>query len=202
MYDPRTDFLTLIRNAGGVASFAEIPGLDYVVAALARAGLITLSISQTAPIANQPATAWLKPSVPSWVAEGVLFLWNAVNVRYEPATPALWGTLLYGASSNYLFQSASAALNNVGNTTSLLAIQRAAPVVTVIALPSVASRNGKPLQIVDWSTGVANHAIALIPSAGNTVMRLPSWQLLSTPDQLAGITLYPAAELNGWVIAP
>lgn len=200
-YNPLTDFLGLLRQTAlGPVELERMPGMDYVLAAMARAGIITLSIGQTAPVVNQATTVWLQPALPSWTAEGDVFIWNPATATYELATPALWDLLLTG--SPYAFQSAPVASNVVGDTTSLLAIQRAAPAVTTLILPTIASRASKPLQIVDWSTAVTNHAITLTPAGGASIMRLASWNLLSTADQLAGITLYPSADLNGWVIAP
>lgn len=93
-YNPATDFLSLWRNIAGQVSKVEIPGLDFVVAALARASLITLSVSATAPVSNQPTTAWLKTAVPSNSAEGALMLWNTTGAQYVAATPALFIALL------------------------------------------------------------------------------------------------------------
>jgi hypothetical protein len=89
VYNPATDFLALWRNAGGTASKAEMPGLDYVVQALARAGLITLHVGAAPPGANQDTTAWLQAAVPSYSAEGVLRLWDPVTGTYVAATAAL-----------------------------------------------------------------------------------------------------------------
>lgn len=93
-YTANTDFLALLRNASGGERVLSMPGLDYVVASFARAGLITLSVGQTAPVINQATTAWFKPALPSWAAEGVLYLWNAGAAAYQPATPALWKTYI------------------------------------------------------------------------------------------------------------
>lgn len=199
-YSPITDFLALLRQDGSGIELARMPGLDYVLSAMARAGLFSLSVGQTEPTSNNPTTVWLKPALPAWTAEGVVYVWNALSATYEVATPALWTALLSG--TNDVFQSAVNASNIVGARTSLLAVQRATPANTVLNLPTVLSRLGRPLQIVDWSTAVVNHVITIVPSGGATIMRLTSWALLSTPDQLAGITLYPSSDLNGWVIAP
>lgn len=93
-YNPATDYVGLWRNIAGQVSKVEMPGLDYVVAALARAGVITLSVSATAPVANQSTTAWLQAAVPSYSAEGVLQLWNAATSAYAAATPALFFDML------------------------------------------------------------------------------------------------------------
>lgn len=200
-YSPLTDFVALIRNVGNSASVARMPGLDFVVSAMARAGWFQLWTGQAPPTANQATTVWLVPSSPSWVAEGAVYLWNASTGSYVPATPALWDALLVGAFG-YVFQSVTTASDLVNDTTSLLAIQRAAPVATTLTLGSVVARRGRALRIVDWSSAVAGHAITLAPASGSTIMRLTSFQLLSTPDQLAGITLHPSTDLNGWAVAP
>ena len=201
-YNPLTDFLGVVRRLPSGAVDCSMPGLDFVIDALARSGMITLSVGQTAPIVNQPTTAWLKPAEPSWTAEGMVYLWNVLTGEYEPATPALWTALLTISLTGYVFQSVTKASDAVAALTSMVAVQRTSPGATTLRLPTVISRAGKALQIVDWSSGVANHTLTLEPAGSNTIMRLPSWSLLSTPDQLAGITLYPSPDLNGWVIAP
>lgn len=93
-YNPATDFLGLWRNNGADVSKLEMPGLDYVVAALDRAGVLNLDVSATPPVANQDVTAWLQTAVPSSSGEGTLYLWNAAASAYEPATPALFLRML------------------------------------------------------------------------------------------------------------
>lgn len=205
-YSPTTDFISLLRQTSGGVRAERMPGLDYIVAAMARAGLFSLSVGQTAPTTNQASTVWFQPSVPSWVAEGTAFIFNTVTSEYEPATPALWSALLGatsgGGGSGYNFQSAPNASNTVLALKSLVAVQRAAPVVTTLLLPSITAQQGKALQVVDFSTGVTNHAITLTPQGTSTIMGQASFELLSTADQLAGVTLQPSIDLNVWVIAP
>lgn len=98
VYDPTKDFIGLWRLNAGQVSKAEMPGLDYVVAALARAGLITLSVGAIAPVVNQSTTAWLQAAVPSYSAEGVMRLWDAVAATYVAATPALLFKMLQTAA--------------------------------------------------------------------------------------------------------
>ena len=201
-YNPIADFIALIRNTDGAAYVARMPGLDYVVAAMARAGMFTLYTGQTAPIVDQPTTVWLKPSVPTWVAEGTVWLWDASAGAYALATPILWNNVL--SFSGYAFQSATAVSNIIAPGTTLLAIERAAPVTTVLTLPNLLAqwRTGRALSIVDWSSDVTEHNIVLAPPDSATIMRSTSWQLFSTTDQLQGVTLQPSPDLNGWVIAP
>lgn len=201
-YNPTRDFLALIRTVSGSVSLAEVPGLDYVVAAMARAGLFTLSVGQTAPLSNQQSTVWIKPALPSWTAEGAVYLWNAVAAEYELATPVLWNALL--APGGYLFQSAAVANNTVNVGTTILAVQRTAPGATALVLPNLTAQwlTSRPLKIVDWSTGVVNHDISITTPDGSTIMRQASWQLFSSAVQLGSLTLHPCPDLDGWIIAP
>lgn len=201
-YNPLTDFLGLLRQDAGSVELERMPGLDYVVAALARAGLFSLSVGQTAPTSNQSTTVWLKPSVPSWVAEGTVFLWNASAGAYELATPALWNVIF--SPAGYAFQSVAGITNAINAGTTILAVRRAAPTATALVLPNLGAQwlTGRPLKIVDWSTAVVNHIITLTTLDGSTIMQLPSLQLLSSAVQLAGVTLHAVPDLNGWVIAP
>lgn len=98
VFNPATDFLGLWRNNAGQVSKVEMPGLDYVAAALARAGLITLSVSATAPVVSQATTAWLQAAVPSYSAEGVMRLWDPAASAYAAATPALFFEMLQAAA--------------------------------------------------------------------------------------------------------
>ena len=207
-YTPSTDFLALLRNTGGGVRTEQMPGLDFVVSALARAGLITLVVSATAPVVNQASTAWFQPASPSWTAEGVLNLWNAAAAAFQPATPALWIALLAAGTSAYSFQTTALAAAAIPAGTTLFAVQRAAPVSTILTLPGLAAQfaTNRKLQIIDFSTGIAAHDIQLITADGATIMgqvgAAPGWHLLSTAAQLAGVMLQPSPELNSWIIAP
>lgn len=117
VYNPATDFLALWRNIAGAVSKVEMPTLDLIVAALARAGLITLSVSATAPAVMQSTTAWLHTAVPSNSAEGVLNLWN--GAAYVAATPALFLNLLQASAGqngvSWWTSTGGPPLNTVGN---------------------------------------------------------------------------------------
>ncbi len=93
-YNPTIDFLALVRQTPNGARMEQMPGMDFVLAALARAGMFDMVVSQTAPLENQATTAWLQPLITgSYAAESTLFLWNADTAGYELATPALWQAL-------------------------------------------------------------------------------------------------------------
>lgn len=94
-YNPSSDFVGLWRAISGGVEKAEMPGLDFVVAAMSRAGLMRTVTSQTAPTVNQSTTAWFKPAAQSFASEGTLFLWDPSLNMYVPATPELF----HGGSS-------------------------------------------------------------------------------------------------------
>lgn len=200
-YAPTTDFLALLRRTDGGVALARVPGLDFVVSAMARASVFRLWVGQDAPNVNQSTTVWLRPALPSWTAEGVVFLYDGDAGTYRAATPDLWAQLLT-SQADYVFQSVSIASAEVKASTTLLAVQRTTPVVTALLLPAIIGRHARPLRIADWSAGVSEHAIALSTPDGSTIMRRATWVLNSTLDQLAGVTLHPSIDLNGWVIAP
>lgn len=202
-YNYTTDFLGLLRLTGGGARSERMPGLDYVVMALNRMGLFAVSVGQTAPVANQATTIWLQPALPSWSAEGVLYLWNpslAGGGAYQPATPALWQIFLNPAG--YVFEALTAANNVINAGVSMAAVQRAAPAATAVVLPNLAAQffTQKDIDLVDYSTNVVNHVITITPTgAGVTIMQRPSLQLLSTADNLGGVRLRACPDLNAWV---
>lgn len=90
VYDPSTDFVGLWRAILGGVEKAEMPGLDFWVAAMGRAGLIRVVFSEVAPTVNQSTTAWFKTAHPSYAAEGALYLWDQRLGTYVPATPELF----------------------------------------------------------------------------------------------------------------
>jgi hypothetical protein len=201
-YNSATDFIGLLRLVGSGVRSERMPGLDYVVVALARAGMFALSVGQTAPTANQPNTFWFKPAIPSWAAEGTLYIWNPVAGAYQVATPALWQAFL--SPSGSVFQSLAIANNTINPGVSLAAIQRAAPANTAVLLPTIAAQflTQKDIVLVDFSTGVVNHTIALSTPDGATIMQQVGWQLLSTAAYLARVRLRPSPDLNSWVLIP
>lgn len=119
VYNPATDFLAIWRNVLGQASKAEMPGLDFMVSALARAGFITLSVSATAPVVSQSTTAWLQAAVPGYTGEGVMRLWDPVTAAYVAATPALFFKMLETAAGqngvSWWTAAGGPPLNTVGN---------------------------------------------------------------------------------------
>jgi hypothetical protein len=201
-YNPATDFMGLLRLVGSNVRSERMPGLDYVVAALARAGMFALSVGQTAPTANQTSTLWFQPAIPSWSAEGTLYLWNPLAAAYQPATPALWQAFL--SPSGSVFQSLPNANNTINPGVSLAAVQRAAPANTAVQLPTIAAQylTQKDIILTDFSTAVVSHTITLSPVGGATIMQQATWNLQSTADYLARVRLRPSPDLNSWVLIP
>lgn len=89
---------------------------------------------------------------------------------------------------------------SVGATDAALIVNRSAPSTTAISLPSVASRNGLPLNVADWSTSVTAHTITLTPNGAETIMRAATLDIFSNSASLGSVTLYPSTTLNGWYI--
>lgn len=90
----------------------------------------------------------------------------------------------------------------VGSTDTTIAIERSAPTATAGTLPTVASRNGRPVSVVDWSTSISSHIITLTPNGAETIMRESTWTLASNGTDRASVTLWPSTTLNGWYIKP
>lgn len=198
-YEPTTDFVALLRQLSGSVELARMPGLDFVLSALSRAGMINLWSGQEAPTTNLAATVWIMPALPSWTAEGVVFLYNSGTGAYEKATPALWSALLSTITSE-VYQAVLIASDVVNGGTTLLAIRRSAPAATALVLPAIADRVGGLLRVVDWSTSITEHAITFTTPDGASIMRQTSLVVYSTPDQRASLTLYPSPDLNGWIL--
>lgn len=198
-YSPLTDFIALLRQEGTAVELARMPGLDYVLSAMARAGMIRLWSGQEAPTSNQAATVWILPSLPSWVAEGTVFLYNSTSGQYETATPALWSALLSSVTSE-VYQQVTTGSANINGGTTLLAIKRSAPAVTTLQLPALADRVGGLLRVVDWSTSIVEHGISFTTPDGASIMRQSGFAAWSTPDQRAALSFYPSTDLNGWIV--
>jgi hypothetical protein len=146
-YNPVTDFLALIRRTSNGARVAEIPGLDFALAAMARAGIFLLSVGQVAPTSNQTVTVWLQPALQSWTAEGTVFLWNAVTAVYEPATPAFWAALLTASAAQVVQDVTTPGPVNV--LTNARVVRVLAGPITLV-MPLAASKSGDVL-ISDWT---------------------------------------------------
>lgn len=172
-YNPITDFLALLRQSSEGAELARAPLFDVLLAALARGGLLRLSVGQTAPTANQASTAWLKPAQPSWSAEGTLWLWDAGTSTYVRATPALFSRFLQASASGdgfmyvgtQLMQWGTALVNNNAYTSVLFPI-RFSSIPRVQVTPKgapglVASGIGVPTVVTDGFVAAVGGATPL-----------------------------------------
>lgn len=162
-YGPTTDFLALLRQTSGGVRSVRMPGLDYVVEALARAGLIALSVGQTPPTFNQAATAWFKPAIPSWAAEGALYLWNVATAEYELATPALWGSFFAISVSEVVQDVTTAGPILVQTNANVVRVEAGVPVA--LTMPPSATMVG-PVLIVDWANLAGTNNITISLSGG------------------------------------
>lgn len=162
-YAPSTDFLALLRATSGGRRTESMPGLDWLVVALARAGIINLSVSQTAPTTNQAATAWFKPAVPSWASEGTLFLWNKATVEYEVATPALWGAI-FVVSGQGAVQDVTTVSDTVHTNASVVRVQNVGAPVALL-MPLAETMIG-PVLISDWANHAGTNNITISLSGG------------------------------------
>jgi hypothetical protein len=153
-FTANTDFLALLRLTSGGIRTERMPGLDYVVQALARMGIINLSVSAVAPAANQATTVWLQPFVPSWVAEGTVFLWNVAAGQYQVATPALWSAFfLASGSAGFVVQNITAAGPTLVQVNASIVLVQNVGASVALTMPLAATMGG-PVLISDW----ANHA--------------------------------------------
>jgi len=168
-YAPQNDFLALLRNTAGGERLEAMPGLDFVVAALARAGMISLSVGQLAPTSNQITTAWFKPAVPSWAVEGVLYLWNASTSAYQVASPALWSSFLAASTTGatpVVQDVAIAGPSGINTSTTILRVLNVGAPVTLV-LPA-ASTKIAPVLVLDWANLAGTNNI-LVQRTGSDV---------------------------------
>lgn len=178
-YTPAIDFLALLRQTGNGMRTERMPGLDYVVPALARAGLIILSVGQTAPVANQATTAWFKPAVPSWAAEGTLFLWDPVALAYSPATPLLWSLFLTltAASVQITQDVTSPGPANVLTNAGVVRVNQLVSAPITLVMPLSSTKIGSVL-ITDWKGDAGANNITIQRTAPDVFPgALTSWTI-------------------------
>lgn len=176
-YDPAIDFLALLRRTSGGMRSEQIPGLDYIMAALARAGMFALSIGSTAPTTNQDTTVWIVPASPSWSAEGTVFLWNGAASAYEPATPALWSALFASATGGAIQEILLPGPANIQNNAGIVLVNQTISAPITLILPEASIKNGVVL-VSDWKGDSGGNTITVQCSGAD---KLPggatSWQI-------------------------
>lgn len=152
-YAPTTDFLALVRLLpGGGVRTERMPGTDYLLAAMSRAGMFNLSVSQSAPVLSQSNTVWLKPSLSgSWTEESDVFLWDAGTSSYASASPPLWAALF---AVGQLFPSIVQEITapgpaNISTDANIVRVNQLVSAPIDLILPLSATKTGGVL-VVDW----------------------------------------------------
>jgi len=159
-YNAVTDFLALLRQTSGGPRMARVPGLDYVLAALARAGMFLLSVSATEPVTNQATTVWLKPFPQgSELGEGSVFLWNPDTLEFEGATPALWSAIFSAAAEVHLQDVAVVGPVDIEVHSDIVRVMNVGAPVT-LRMPPWAEKVGNVL-ITDWANLAGTNPITI-----------------------------------------
>lgn len=197
-YASTTDFLALLRQTSGGVRTERMPGLDYLVSALARAGMFQLSVGQSAPTTNQNVTAWFRPAVPSWASEGVLYLWEADTAQYMPATAMLWSELFIttAAATNIQMVTGPGPVNINGTANIVLVNQSVSAPITLV-MPLASAKIGDVL-VSDWKgdAGQGNTITLALSGADKFPGGLTTWQIAGNT---ASVFLRPAPGL-GYVV--
>ena|SRR5882672_515405 len=128
------------------------------------------------------------------------------------AESAFPGQVIASATWNAIFTDISSALSLLGEvflaeptikttagpfvvTNELMYIlNKAAPSITAITLPAVATRNQQWLMIVDWGGNAGD--ITLTPAGGQTIQGQATWIIGSGGK----IILVPSTSLSGWIV--
>lgn len=176
-YNPVTDFMALLRQTSAGARMARVPGLDYVLAAMARAGMFSLTVGQVEPTTNQGTTVWLRPVAQSSAAESTVFLWNAATAEYEAATPALWAALLTSTVPSDIQDVAVAGPVTILDHSDIVRVMNVGAPVALV-LPPWIEKIGAVL-ITDWLNlaGTNNITITLEDPADRFPNGLTTWVL-------------------------
>jgi hypothetical protein len=194
-YAPTTDFLGLLRQTPGGVRTERMPGLDYVTAALARAGMFQLSVSDTPPTLQQNTTAWFRPATPSWASEGTLYLWEADTAQYVPATPMLWSELfITTAAATNVQHIVTPGPVNVGGTVNIVLVDQPISAPITLVMPLASAKIGDVL-ISDWKGDAGQGNTITVTLTGSDVFPggLTTWQIAGNTGS---IFLRPAPGLG------
>lgn len=186
-YAATTDFIALLRQTSGGVRTERMPGLDYVMAAMFRAGIFSVAVGQVAPVANQSTTVWFKPApAGSWAAEGAVFLYNLSTLEYEPANPILWSSLLLASAiPAALVQDVTAPgpANILVGAGIVRVNQVVGAPITLIMPPSAAKVGG--VLVSDWKGDAGTNNILISLSGGDVLPGgLPNWTIASDTGSL------------------
>jgi hypothetical protein len=115
-------------------------------------------------------------------------------------TDRLGRTVINAAGTDLLdaTQIVTTSSDTIESSTTVVAIERAAPFTTALALPS--GLDGQRITIVDWSTSVTSHTVTITPDGDQTIMLAASWEFLSDATRLGAVTLHFNEELDGWYV--
>lgn len=194
-YNPATDFLGLLRSTGGGVRSARMPGLDFIIEGLIRAGLVSVFVGQSPPIVNQSTTVWFQPAVPSFNGEGRVNLFNASLGVYQPATPALWALLLRPANLSPVTKILTAAGPYAAlPTDEVLIVKQAVGAAFTVNVDW--SQRARPLRVVDGKGDASAHPITITPAAGQTQLALVNFSYVIDGNG-GSITLTPLPDNTG-----
>jgi len=98
--DINGDFILTIRRSLTNPTLGSAPFVDSILDTLLTAGILNVSISETAPTSNQANTIWLQPLASSWTGNGMVYMWNAASSAYVVATPALFAAYVVSQAPN------------------------------------------------------------------------------------------------------
>jgi hypothetical protein len=157
-----------------------MPGVDWLLAAFARIGLITLWANpDNAPsTGNVATTVWLKVSSTDWAAEGTVYLWDSDAEAFAPATPVLWSRLLGATFAVAREMDPDASRTLTSADLGLLFTNRNSAVIEY-TLPVASTVDGGMLEFLTTQNGLLTIALA----DGDTQL---NWGGDSTTISIAG----------------
>lgn len=133
--------------------------------------------------------------------------WDAAEAGFSPfgltlgaAADAAAARALIGISPPPVIVTAAGIVTVTATDTAVI-INKAAPSVTPVQLPTVASRGRLPLLLADFAGNGGN--ITITPATGEKIMGLAAdaaWTLLSGGAGLGGIVWLVPIDAVGWVI--
>lgn len=129
------------------------------------------------------------------------------DVKYFFAGPQRWvwlsGNLSDAAATDWipgeLRVVTAAGAQVVGATEPGLVFNKAIASATVVTLPAIAARGGRPVRFVDWlgTVDIAN-PVTVNPNGAEKINNAASWEFSNLSS--GGVILYPHTTLNGWTV--
>lgn len=165
-YNTATDFLALLRTGNAGAQLEQMPGLDFVVTALARAGMFSVFVGQSAPTSNQTSTVWVKPATPSWSAECAVYLWNPTTQAYALATPDLWSQMPFAFVAPKVQDVVLPGPANILTNVDVVRVNQSVGAPITLVLPLAAAKLN-PVLISDWRGDAGTNPITISTQGGD-----------------------------------